>query len=301
MFPMLNSGNDGAFQPFMQGYIQGMEPITMYVGEPNAKDGVPVLTWEQPYTLERIERTKMWRENGYIHPDSYLETFNSDDYTNTGNFLVSTNYVLKGGQVKARELMGQSGNADLELYEVQTGPSINVTTHAGGSMLGIPITSENPVKAMQYINEMHQNTELLNMMMWGIEGIHYDLDSRGMVIPRDVNGWSDSHGGPWTLGNQFKQLLNYKEDPQKYQQMIDLTAEAWPHESLGFRFNRDDFDAEYAAISSVNRTYSRSIRCGVNTDQFEQFQSELKAAGVDRVFEAAKIQYAAWKAEKYGV
>jgi putative aldouronate transport system substrate-binding protein len=235
-----------------------------------------------------------------MHPDSYLDSFSSDDYSLSGNFLVSTNYVLKGGQVKANELMGQSANPDLRLYEVQTGASINVTTHAGGSLLGIPITSENPVAAMKYINEMHQNPELLNLMQWGIKGRHYELDSRGMVIPKEMNGWSDSHGGPWTLGNQFKQLLAANEDPLKYEQMIALTAEAWPHESLGFRFDRADFDSEFAAIANINRTYSRSMRCGINTDQFETFMAELKGAGLDRVFEDVKRQYAAWKVETYG-
>ena len=300
MYPLLNSGNDGAFSPFIQGFIQGMEPITMYNGEPGARDGVPVLTWDTPYQRERIQRVKGWYENGYMHPDSYLDTFTSDDYTNTGNFLVSTNYVLKGGQVKANELMGQSGNPDLVLYEVQTGPNFNYTTHAGGSMLGIPITSEDPVKAMLFINELHQNEELLNIMMWGIKGTHYDLDDRNMVIPREMNGWSDSHGGPWTLGNQFKQLLSHKEDPQKYEQMKDLTAKATSHESLGFRFRRAAFDAEFAAISNINRTYSRSMRCGVNTELFETFMSELHAAGLMRIYDDVLVQYAAWKAETYG-
>mgnify|MGYP000340936878 CR=1 FL=1 len=47
---------------------------------------------------------------------------------------------------------------------------VMITTHAGGSMLAIPQTSENPVKAMQYINLMHTDTELLDMMLYGVQG-----------------------------------------------------------------------------------------------------------------------------------
>ena len=215
MYPLLSTGGWSAFDVFIQGFMSDMEPISMYIGEPNATDGEPVLVWDAQEQKDRIQIMKKWYDAKYLHPDSYLKSFSDIDYLNAGNFLVSTNFVLKGGQVKAQELMGQSGNDELRLVEVQTSASVNVTTHAGGSMLGIPVTSKDPARAMMYINEMHQNPELLNMA-WGVEGTHYDLDANGMVIPKNMNGWSDSHGGMWTLGNQFKQLLAANEDPQKY-------------------------------------------------------------------------------------
>ncbi len=298
MYPLLSSGNWSAFDAFIQGYMADMEPISMYIGEPNATDGEPILVWDSPEQKERVAIMKKWYDAKYLHPDSYLETFTNIDYLNAGNFFVSTDFVLKGGQVKAKELMGSSGNSNLRLVEVQTSASVNVTTHAGGSMLGIPITSEDPVRAMLYINEMHQNAELLNTMAWGVEGVHYTLNDKGMVLPKEMNGWSDSHGGMWTLGDQFKQLLSANEDPEKYNQMQALTNEAWAHESLGFRFDRTGFDGEYAAVYSIMKAYSRSLRCGVNTESYDKMLGELEAAGIQRVYEAAKTQYAAWKAAK---
>jgi putative aldouronate transport system substrate-binding protein len=296
VYPLLSTGGWSAFEPWVQGYMGDMEPIAMRIGEPNANGGEPELFWEAQETRDRVATMKEWYDAGYLHPDSYLTSFTNIDYLNAGNFLVSTDFVLKGGQVKANELMGQSGNAALQLAEVQTNASINVTTHAGGSMLGIPITSEDPARAMMYINEMHQNVELLNTMAWGVEGVHYNLKSPGVVEPVDMNGWSDSHGGMWTLGNQFKQYITAKENPNKYQQMQDLTAEAWAHESLGFRFDRTGFDDQYAAVYNIGQTYSRSLRCGVNTEAYDTMLAELVAAGVPDVLAAAKEQYAAWKA-----
>lgn len=298
MYPLLSTGNWSAFDPFIQGFMSNMEPISMYIGEPGANDGVPVLVWDSPEQKERVAIMKTWYDAKYLHPDSYLTSFNNIDYLNAGNFLVSTDFVLKGGQVKANELMAQSGNGELKLVEVQTSASVNVTTHAGGSMLGIPVTSKDPARAMMFINEMHQNEDLLNTMAWGVEGVHYNLNAGGFVEPVDMNGWSDSHGGMWTLGNQFKQKLAANEDPEKYKQMMALTAEAWAHESLGFRFDPAGFENEYTAIQNITDTYSRALRCGVNTQDYDKMLAELEAAGLPRVFAAATEQYAQWKASK---
>lgn len=303
IYPLLSTGGWSAFDPFIQGFMADMSSITMYIGEPGARDGVPVNQWTEDHPMagrNRREIMAKWNKDGLMHPDSHLSSFSNIDYLNNGAFLVSTDFVLKGGQVKAKELMAQSGNPELRLVEHQTSASVNVTVHAGGSMLGIPITSEDPPRAMMYINEMHQNEELLNIMAWGIEGVHYDLNDDGFVIPKPANGWSDSHGGMWTLGNQFKQKLSANEDPQKYEQMLALTAEAWAHESLGFRFKRDNVAAEFTSIGAVTSEWERSLNCGVRVDEYDTFLKALEEAGIDKVLEEARSQYAAWKAEKYG-
>jgi putative aldouronate transport system substrate-binding protein len=298
--PLLSTGGWSAFDPFIQGFLNNMEPISIKIGTKDTQGNLePEYYWEDQSTVDRCYTMEKWYNAGYLEADSYLSTFNNMDFLNAGKFLVSTDFVLKGGQVKANELMAQSGNSALRLAEVQTSESVNVTTHAGGSMLGIPITSQDPARAMMYINEMYQNTELLNTMAWGIEGTHYDLNPEGYVIPKDKNGWSDSHGGMWTLGNQFKQLIAANEDPNKYKQMSDLTAQAWNHESLGFRFLQAPVENEYAAIKNVTDTYSRSMRTGVGvTENYDKMLQALKDAGVEKVMAEVKSQYSAWKASK---
>lgn len=296
IYPLLSAGGWSAFEEFIQGFLNNMEPITMFIGE-SGQAQEPVYLWEEDATRQRCLTMEKWYKAGYVDPDNYLTTFNNIDVLNAGDFLVSTDFVLKGGQVKANELMAQSGNPDLKLSEVQTSASVNVTTHAGGSMLGIPITSGDPARAMMYINEMHQNEELLNLMAWGVKGVHYDLNDTGFVIPKANNGWSDSHGGMWTLGNQFKQLISANENPEKYNQMAALTAEAWNHESLGFRFIQTSVESEYAAIKNVTDTYSRSMRCGVDvTANYDKMLQALKDAGVEKVMDEVKKQYTEWKA-----
>lgn len=304
VYPLLSTGGWSHESPFIQGFVSNVEPVVMRMGNPG-EEQVPESYWEAPETKAFCQTMEKFYQAGYLHPDSYLTSFSNMDYLNAGQFMVSTDYVLKGGQVKANELMAQSGNSELRLVEYQThkknssgNTNVNVTTHAGGSMLGIPVTSKNPVAAMQYINLMHMDTTVLNLMAWGVEGVHYNLTEDGYADPIDNNGWNNAHGGMWTIGDQFKQIISANEDPAKYEQMLALTAEAWNHCSLGFRFVPDAVASQITAMTTVSDSYSRSMRTGVGvTDNYDSFVQQLYDAGLQTVLDAITEQYNAWKAE----
>ncbi|MDR2514268.1 MAG: DUF3502 domain-containing protein [Christensenellaceae bacterium] len=298
-YPLLVTTGWSFISPFIQNFLDNMEPISMFIGEEGATNGEPALVWEQEQTHNHVAQMGKWFEMGYINPDAQLKSYSTNDEMYAGNFLVTFDQVLKGGQVKAKELMSSSGNPDLRLVEQQTSASIIVTSHLGGSMLAIPVSSKDPVRAMLYINEMHQNPELINLMAWGIEGTHYDLDDQGRAVQRKLNGWSDSHGGKWTIGNQFMQYVSNQEDLDKYEQMQALTDAAWNHESLGFRFKQNEYANEYSATYNVTDSMLRGVMSGVNAAGMQEMIDGYKAAGVyDVIYPAVKEKYAAWKAEQ---
>ncbi|MDR2514266.1 MAG: ABC transporter substrate-binding protein [Christensenellaceae bacterium] len=294
-YPVLATTGWSFISPFIQGFLNSVDPISIRIGEKGATNGEPELVWESPEALEHVKWMGEWAGKGYVNPDAQLKTYSMTDSLNAGQFLVYYNQ-LKGGQVKAKEIMSSSGNPDLRLIEQQTSASVIVTTHLGGSMYGIPITSADPQRAMMYLNEMYQNPELINLMAWGVEGVHYTLDDQGRAIQTPMNGWSDSHGGKWTIGNQFKQYVSNQEDVDKYQQMQALTDEAWNHESLGFRFKQDDYASEYSATYNVTDSMLRGVMSGVNAAGLQEMIDGYKAAGVnDVIFPAVKEAYAKWK------
>jgi putative aldouronate transport system substrate-binding protein len=296
-YPLLVTAGWSFISPFIQNFLDNMDPISMFIGEEGATDGEPVLIWEQEQTRKHAEQMGKWFKAGYVNPDAQLKSYSTNDEMYAGNFLLTFDQVLKGGQVKAKELMSSSGNLDLRLIEQQTSASIIVTSHLGGSMLAIPVSSKDPVRAMLYIDEMHQNRELINLMAWGVEGLHYDLDDQGRAVQRKLNGWSDSHGGKWTIGNQFMQYVSNQEDLDKYAQMQKLTDEAWNHESLGFRFKQTDYANEYSATYNVTDAMLRGVMSGVNSEGLEAMIQGYKDAGVyDVIYPAVKEAYATWKA-----
>ena len=170
-YPYLADGSWGSDPFYSFTNTNGISQWAAMYHEP--KDGV----WDEsifnaydtPEYKAQFELMYKWNQAGYIHPDSSLSTFDvaSSPEFAAGQWLFIS-APLKGENIKGQELVIASGNMDLKVNEIYGQGKYCITTHAGGSMLAIPIASENPVKAMKYINLMHSDTELLDMMLFGV-------------------------------------------------------------------------------------------------------------------------------------
>ena len=166
-------------------------------------------------------------------------------------------------------------------------------------MLAIPMFSEYPVQAMKYINLMHTDSKLINMMLFGVEGTHWEFEDDGRVNLID-SAWYGAHPGAWTLGNTMIQAVSNKEDPDKNRMLIEYSNDALDHASLGFRFRTEPVAAELTAINAVVDGTQRALLTGYVDPAAElpAYIEDLKAAGLDTVIAEVENQYAAWKASK---
>ena len=234
----------------------------------------------------------------YIDPNAGLTTYDPMQNLNAGNFFISP-MPLKGSNIKAEELMIASGNSDLKLKELYVTPKVINTSDAGGSMLAIPKTSNNPVVAMQLLNLMHTDKKLLNMMLYGVPEKMWTLESDGRVNLID-NNWYAANAGPWVWADVTLQYVTNKQDPTTNQKLIDYAKDAVPMPSLGFRFDPAPVNAEVTAVNSVVDGQQRALLTGSAdpTTALPQYISDLKAAGLEKIIVEVQNQYAAWKAAK---
>jgi len=300
-YPYLTDGS-GGFQPWVPGFASGVSSnlISMEYAPDERGDfnETIVSIMETAWAKDHTEVMHEWYEKGWIDPDAGLTTFNTAEVRNSGKFFIEPQ-PLKGSNIKAQELINASGNADLQLAEIYAQPKVNITTHSGGSMLAIPIVSENPVEAMKFINLMHSDSKLLNMMLFGVEGVHWELEDDGRVQITD-SAWYGAHGGAWTLGNTLLQAVSNKEDPNKNKMLIDYSNDSVDHPSLGFRFRTDPVAAELTAITAVADGLNRALLTGYvdPADELPNYIDALKAAGLDTVKAEVEKQYDEWKAAK---
>lgn len=300
-YPYLTDGRDGFF-PYLQELASGWggHLINMKI-EPDANgdfDETIVSVTETDYAAEHTGIMRSWYEKGWIHPDTGLDTFDTSQYLNAGHFFIEP-MPLKGNSIKAQEMMNSSGNDDLRLGEIYGQQKINITTHAGGSMLAIPAVSDYPVQAMKYINLMHTDSKLINMMLFGVEGTHWEFEPDGRVNLID-SAWYGAHPGAWTLGNIMIQAVTNKEDPDKNRLLVEYSNDAIDHPSLGFRFRNASVAAEVTALDAVTSGTDRALFTGYVDPAvvLPTYIADLKAAGLDTVKAEIENQYAAWKAAK---
>ena len=300
-YPYLTGGRIG-FMPWVPGFASGVhENLINMKFAPDANgvfDETIVSVMETDWVKEHLAIIREWYEKEWIHPDVGLGTFEEAQYFNAGKFLIQP-APLKGNNLKAQEMVNTSGNDDLRIGEIYGQPKVNITVHSGGSMLAIPAFSEYPVQAMKYINLMHTDSKLINMMLFGVEGTHWEFEDDGRVNIID-SAWYGAHPGAWTLGNTEIQAVSNKEDPEKNRLLIEYSNDALNHASLGFRFRTEPVAAELTAINTVVDGMNGALFTGYVDPAVElpKYVADLKAAGLDTLKAEVENQYAAWKAAK---
>ena len=247
-----------------------------------------------------IELMYKWGELGYINPENALTTFDYNGTFGRGDFLVFA-APLKGNNIKAAEMYAANATAEFELTEITMQDKYVVTVHSGGSMFGIPVTSQNPAKAMQYINLMHSDATLVNLMLFGKEGVNYTkVNDTQVELISDAN-WYGVHGGAWTVGNTKLQYVLTSEDPAKNELLQNYANDAIATASLGFRFTKDVVANEIAAVTNVVKEYAPALQCGTVDPAdpdlgLDAFNAALEDAGIQVIIDEVNNQYAAWKA-----
>jgi putative aldouronate transport system substrate-binding protein len=263
-------------------------------------DPTIIFMWEDEDYLRNFDRMRDWYLKGYIHPDSYLDNYNKDTTRFAGKFFFVDSAVKGFNGVMCKEHMAQSDNPNLRLTEFQVRDPVYITLHAGGSMLAVPYTSDDPARAVMYINLMHSNELLINTMVWGVEDKNYEKIGPKQVRVSDVSPWISKHGGPWTMGDQInKQWVGEQEDVDKYANMAAFNATGFPHISLGFRFDRTNVDSEITAYNNV-RSMSRSIMVGAvdPREEIPKMVEAMKAAGSEKIRAELNKQFTEWLNEQ---
>ena len=305
-YPYLMDGQAGrwADEPWCPDWASGMENNCIAMKMAKQEDGTFDETiysiFETPEMEEHIRLMYKWGQAGYIDPDTVLSSFAYNDIFGRGDFLAFSE-PLKGNNIKAAEMNNQYGGGALDLVEITMQPKYVVTTHAGGSMFAIPVTCQNPEVAMKYINLMHSDATLVNLMLFGKEGENYTkVNDTTVKINNDAN-WNGVHAGAWTVGNTKLQMVTEGEDPEKNALLQSYADDAIATASLGFRFDGTPVNDQIAAVNNIISEKGNPLKCGqIDPDDpnagIEALKADLKAAGIDAVIAEVQAQYDAWKA-----
>jgi putative aldouronate transport system substrate-binding protein len=147
---------------------------------------------------------------------------------------------------------------------------------------------------MMFINLLHTDKEINNMLNFGIEGVHYTRN--GETITATENTKNYNPGSAWMFGNQFLNYVWDTEDPEKWNKFREFNENANASPALGFVFDSEPVKAEVGAMANVIRQYQRAVETGsVDIDQvLPEYMNALKAAGLDKVIAEKQKQFDAF-------
>ncbi|MFS0726410.1 ABC transporter substrate-binding protein [Paenibacillus sp. 1P07SE] len=241
--------------------------------------------FEAPETIGMLNLLRSWYQKGFFQDDPATQK-DATAHNKAGRVFAQQLQLKPGKDV---EFSVQQGHefVQLELTEAYT-TSGDIT----GALTTISRTSKHPERAMMLLDLLHTDAEILNTLVFGVEGTHYKRS--GNIISQPDGGGESGYkpGINWMFGNQFLNYLWDNEDPQKWEKFRQFNESAKRSALLGFSYNPEPVTNEEAAIINIFDQYIDALFTGVGDPavQLEEFNEKMRKAGMNKILEEKQKQ-----------
>lgn len=236
-----------------------------------------------------------WYNDGLVDKDAF--SHNGTGFCTTVNADVFSGFSVATPTMKANRLQAMLHECmDIELMPgtVQTAALIQFTW-------AIPTSCDEEVAAAKFMNLLYTNADIYNLICFGVEGVHYNLDANGQMVLPDGMDASSSPYYPNCYNFVGNTILGHTwagsdpELPQKEEAAIKASI-ASP--LLGFTFDTTAVSDQYARIGTIaHDEYGPFVFTGAASDaQYEEFIAKLYENGLQDVIDEAQRQIDAWVA-----
>lgn len=239
--------------------------------------------WDTPEYQKGAKTLNEWFKKGYIRSDALAAGDDTQDFV-AGRFAVGT----AGWKPGAVEQSKEKYKRDLMMIPMQN--AYLKKSNCLAAMTGIGYCSKYPEKSIKLIELVNTDKDLYNLICFGIEGKHYELNEEGKVKKIADSGYNPN--ADWKFGNQFNAYLLEGQQDGLWEETAELNLSAEQSPLLGFVLNTDPIKAIISQISAVNGEYSRVVANGAKdpAEYMDEYKAKLKAAGIDKLKEEVQKQ-----------
>lgn len=244
--------------------------------------------------MDQLQLTRKFFEEGLINKDAATTTLGTQDAMKKGNVFMITSSMKPGKDAEFANAVALPG----KIGQINLGPRTVSTGETAGSMLGISSTSKDPARAMMFINLLHSDKYLNNLINFGIEGEHYEKVSDNVIKPGPKSA-DYNPGVAWELGNQFLNYTFETEAADKWDQYKLFNDGAHKSPALGFTFNVEPVKSQAAILINVGKQYAAALETGsIDPKKAQEWYDKEKANGLDKIIAEKQKQLDAYLASK---
>lgn len=165
----------------------------------------------------------------------------------------------------------------------------------------VPISSEHPEAAIQFLDWLYTSDENHDLLMYGVKDTHYTDAGNGRIERVfDAEGKQLYSFPEWQMANFAMQ--NYRPaDPDSYvEKAMNVNPDSVLHISSGFIFNSTPVKTEYANVMAEIPASIYPMRFGVISyeENIDAALQNMKAAGLDTVIAEYERQFEQWLSEQ---
>lgn len=266
----------------------------------NQGQDVKVKNWyESDEFTKKANLLRDWYKKGYVMKDAATTTESNANLMKAGNTFSYVSPLKPGFLIQEQKLTGR------ELVTVPLNKSFIISSGVDFFNWGIAQNSKNPVKAMQFLNFAYTNADFMNLLNWGIKGVHYKLvdKAKGIIdFPDGVDATNAKYNLNigWELPNQFLGYIWNGNDPTIWKQYKEFNDKALKSKAFGFIYDSSKLANELTALNNVSNQYVKALNTGSvePATVLPQFNKALYSAGLQKVMNEKQKQLNAWLAKK---
>ncbi len=236
-------------------------------------------------------------EAGVWSPDRINDTTDAVDNFKSGK---TASIIWNASAPNAGHDMEAAGIGTYGVFDVTPDARAMRGSYADDTV-AITTKSEMPERAALVMDCLKGFSEVNNLVVGGIEGVHYTMTEDG--YRQDGPDVANYNWGVWAWGITGKDSpAAYNEDPR--QDMFGEICESKEYVPLAstLTFDKTNVEAELAVIDGIVGEYEQSFNLGLFGEDTEAKYNEmvkrLEEAGIDKIMEECKVQYEAFCAGK---
>ncbi|WP_239613474.1 ABC transporter substrate-binding protein [Cohnella mopanensis] len=263
-------------------------------------DKMVISSMENDAAIYRWKLYSDWFKKGYINKDAATTKTSTEDALKAGKTW------MKFGSDKPDSDKEDSSATGIQLVKLKGNDPEMSTASISNSMMAIGRTSVDPERTMMLLNLLHTDKHLVNLFDFGVEDRQYvklEGQDNFIKLPDGVATRADTGWAPgieWMFGNQTLTYLWEGESADKWEKFKEYNDRAHKVKSFGFSFNTETVKTEVSVISNIIKEYRPLLETGsLDADKvLAEYNSKLKANGIEKIRAEAQKQYDEWKAKQ---
>ena len=286
LYPFRINFHEQSFQDIEDDFFyEGINSCHIWIDDNGELQCVPFYETEQ--YVEKIYKLREWYQKGYIRKDAALfgedtgVVKDDEDFKNK-MYAVSVNHYKPGGLYENKRKYG------IDIEEVIISKPYVCRNSMNSTMIGINKSSKHPEEAFKLIEIINTDKELYNMLVFGLEGVHYEKIGKDRIHIKEDCDYVIS---AWKLGNQFNSYFIDDQSEDDWDLTKKLNDECKTSPFSGFYVNNENIKRELIQLNKVKEKYYVMLTGAVAPETYwEEMVSEYKEAGIEKVCEEVKRQ-----------
>lgn len=247
---------------------------------------------------ERCRLAREWYNNNLSMKDAATTTSMAAELMSSGNYFC---YVASYSYPEEDTAASLEATCGYDLGAKMIGDAYLGTSDINALTWMIASNSDVPEAALKFLNLTFTDPDIVNLIIYGIEGRDYVLNDGYMSYPEGMDAASVPYTAQLscgTLGNFFNMYPMAGTSKESLEWELEQNQSAKTSPAMGFMFDSSGLQTQYTAVQNVISQYLPGLMCGsVDPDtEIEKFVNDLNAAGYQDILNAKKEQLDAWVA-----